>query len=321
MIDSINDFLIKDLNKEYQDIAFVTMCFNIKDSKENDINLSLDGGDRHLKREYVDFYVKSVEKLCAKFKDIVVFCDKECADNLYAPNAKVIVMKLEELPLYNKLYTLQQLFQNTAERVRYTKNINLHKKASAHQYLDRALYAVLVLSKWYFMARAAELKYVKQKYLCWLDAGMGNKSKMHWEGWNGQISMYPKKGKVRCLVSKGDNINQTIQDLNNTSLNDAIYIRRPRTLSKRYLLSLIGREVGPVPQNCAISFMMHAEDSIIFSNRFDEYLIRIINMGLICFEQGIITIMIKEHPDWFEVVFSYGEDLQYLFNGDSIDLQ
>ena len=132
----INQNLTTDLNKSFDNITFVTVLFNIRDSKERGTNLSSSGGDRQLKRGYTDYYVKSLEMLCRKFKDMFVFCDKECADNLYAPNAKVIVMKLEDLPMYGKLERLKELFKNTAEGIKYRRNIHLHSVTSDKKYSD-----------------------------------------------------------------------------------------------------------------------------------------------------------------------------------------
>lgn len=105
----INQNLTTDLNKSFDNITFVP-CFLISETAKSVGQISaVQGGDRHLKRGYIDYYLKSLEMLCRKFKDMDVFCDKECADNLYAPNEKVIVMKLEDLPMYGKLERLKEL--------------------------------------------------------------------------------------------------------------------------------------------------------------------------------------------------------------------
>lgn len=42
--------------------------------------------------------------------------------------------------------------------------------------------------------------------------------------------------------------------------------------------------------------------------------------NLICYEQGILTLMLAEHPEWFEIVFCDGKEMQMIFNGSHAEI-
>ncbi|SEP94835.1 WlaTC/HtrL family glycosyltransferase [Butyrivibrio sp. TB] len=314
----MNNYLTSDLNKSYKNITFVTMLFNLVDSKESKYHFSSKGEDRHLEKDYIGYYVKSLEKICDKFKDIIVFCDKECADNLKAPNARVIVMKLEELPLYSEIEQIRKLFKLTAERMKFSQNVHVNKKATEEQYWDRALYSIVVLSKQHILTRAAKLNGVDTEYLCWIDAGLlTDDHQKFWDGWNGKIEKVPQDGRVRFVCSSNKDLISTVKDIQRTRLEDAVYCRRPISFSIRYFLSLIGREIGPVPQILGgVEFIQKSacED---FEKKYNKYLKRIMSTGLICYEQGILTLMFSEHPEWFEVVLGNNREMDMIFNSNS----
>ncbi len=317
----MNKILTTDLDKSYDDITFVTMCFNIRNSKEGHVNLNKNGNDRHIKREYIDFYVKNLEKLCAKFKDVVIYCDKECADNLNAPNAKLVVMKLAELPLYQKLSELKNLFQNMGQTIHQRRNMMFHLKGSELVYQNRALYASIVLSKVHILTLASKNKDVRSKYLCWLDAGLLGHQARLFDEWDGKITKYPHNGKIKVICSRNNDIKSTIYDIRHTKLRDSVFCRRPLSFSYRTFMSLLGREICNVNQMSAAVLFIEKKLQGSLESLYNEYLKRIMNEKLICFEQGIFTLMIAEHPGLFEVVLANGSEfIQAFFNGECYSL-
>lgn len=311
-----NIYTYTDLNKTYKDITFVTMLFNITDSQEKHEILSTDGNAHHLKRVYKDYYIDSLEKLCSKFENIVVFCDKECADNLDTPNAKVMITSIDELPYYQQFCKLKDLFSQLPNRVFYKKNINADIEGTESNFHDRALYASVVLSKQHIMSKAAEL--ISTEYLCWLDAGLFAKDHLYlWDGWDGNITATPEDSKIRIICSRNPILKQTLQDIRATTLKDAVFCRRPFTISFRWLCALFGREIGPVPQVSGAYQLMKKTECVRFEQLYNEYVQRIMDRNLICYEQGVLTLMLKENPDLFDVVYSGRNMITAGFNGVS----
>ncbi len=312
--------LSPDDKREYEDLTFVTMLFNMRDSKEGHINLSGDGGDRHLERTYADFYVSSLQKLCDRYKNIVVFCDRECADILNATDAKIMVMRLDELPIFQEFDKLMGLFRRMGESVRQWPNMHVPLRGTDSNYADRALYASIVLSKIHILSLAAEIPEVQSKYLCWIDAGLES-NQFYWKDCDDSKMIYPDEGRVRVCCSSNLNLGQTIYDIRHTSAKDAALCRRPLSISYRTLMALIGREIGPVPQVWGGVLSLETSQCKQFEEKYNKYLRHIVEQGFICYEQGVLTLMLSEHPGWFDVVFTDYNEMKQFFGANAMQLE
>ncbi|MDR3181869.1 MAG: capsular polysaccharide synthesis protein [Planctomycetaceae bacterium] len=149
------------------DITFCTMLFNMSDK----VLKAARGNDR----DFRNFYLASLKHLILTFKKFAIWCDQETADflteNDLADKVKMRVMKIEELPSWNKktLYTqfINELRSGAHKNGMYFAGGRTAENLFPWLAINRAKLDVI---KW-----AAENDFYDSAYFYWLDCG----------GWNG----------------------------------------------------------------------------------------------------------------------------------------
>ena len=162
----------------FEPITFVTMCFNLGGV----IQLFKDDGQR---RNYQDFYIKSLKGLCGCADNLVVFCDDECAqmlNDINDANIELVVLALEELELWKEIANYRGIFKRMAKKIEWRQRIpsffpevikNGCIVKPGLEY-ENAVYTVLNQTKPNLIKKAMKKNPFKTGYFYWIDAGMMN---------------------------------------------------------------------------------------------------------------------------------------------------
>lgn len=201
------------LKNVFAPITFVSMCFNM-----NMKDLAKVKRDEK-RKNYIEYYVKSMLKICRGFDNIVLYCDEECANYLrpYIRNENlhvdVIEMTLEDLQKW-KEYRRYALIIREMKAIAKKKNWSfpgapLHRgypgswlRADLDEEIQ-ARYMALVLSKVGLLYQTAKSNPYNTRYFYWIDSGLANSAKTHcWDNWNGCIVHKPKGIRMSIIMKR-----------------------------------------------------------------------------------------------------------------------
>lgn len=192
-----------DETETFDEISIVTMCFNMGMEALSSVK-----GDKRC--NYYEYYIKSVINMCRQFRNVIVFCDKECSSYLLHEigdlNFFIIEMefnKLEKMMYYEQykntyLVMKKRLLdkEKMSLRKKYTYSPIVKKEASAESI---AKYTVLNHSKTDLMYKASLVNPFNTNYFYWLDGGcLQTKYEMFWKQWDGKIMHQPEG--IRCAL-------------------------------------------------------------------------------------------------------------------------
>ena len=251
----------KKLKKEYNDITFCSMLFNLKSKKIDKI--------KKADRTFEKFYLESLSKLSKNYKNLVMWVDEETQAFIESKNLniKTRVMKFEELPYYKN-------------RNKYLNFLKEMKKCSFNQgYLlndiepeDVVDYLILVLSKIDVVKWARDNDFYNAKYFYWIDAGTNNRIyQRFWCDFEGTITSQPKTGKF-AFMTNFKKIYKSIIDI--SSWEDIALIKAPFEIP-------------------ASMFMLNKNIVDTFYSEYKSALLFLEGKRFITTEQGIFSTMLK----------------------------
>lgn len=290
----MNEYLETDLHKEYDNISFCTMCFNIGMERVSSVH----NHDRQ-EKSYIDYYVMSLIKLCRKFKNMIIFCDKECADILTKNKVDAFIyqMKLENLEKYTLLQKYTEIYRRMKRywKLYIRESSIVRKTVSAY---DNALYTIINQSKIDLMFKACQINPANSKTMIWIDAGCCQERYSNiWGGWDGKIT--ERTAKMRCTVHTCGS--QKIID---------------KSIIKKWNLKNIIYNFKE-EQMAANIFMADILFFPIFYKKYNALIEKLISKNLTTSEQSIITWMIHEDTSLFDIIVStegYGNVMQKICN-------
>ncbi len=194
------------------DTTFVTMSFDIGMIRP------IAGYSRSKETNYKDYYVKSLISLAKCIRNLIVFCDHECAVELYnSIKEQQNHIKIYEMEVID-LYPMRFLDKNRAamrhmakevirrEKMHYPKQIRMSCVVNPKYIEEGTIYNTLVQAKPYLMAKAAKENPFNSEYFYWIDAGILNDRyafvRENWDSENIRILHKPKGIRFSLHISK-----------------------------------------------------------------------------------------------------------------------
>lgn len=289
-----------------KDITFCTMLFKLP--QQGDLG-AIKGGNRN----FEEFYLSSLKKLCETFGRIALWCDKETADYLkkagLSEKINMRVMKIQDLPHWGERDDCRKILYKMKKYVGFF----LHKK-SPEMWVD---YLPLTWAKPAIIDWAAKHNKFKSDYFMWVDAGAFSPKYANssmWDNWNGKILAKPERVKMTIAVTLGKShprfVPKFLYNLYKFLFVKPIQPANTDNLVKQNIIdiAMINADYDVpggcfmVPQNLAHNFWISFETARKIMKKH----------GLVCVEQGIFQAMMKfDTNDMFELKYIKGYDGLY----------
>ena len=180
-------------NDKRKDITFCTMLFKMPQQEKL-------AAIKHGTRNFEDFYLKSLKKLCDSLPRIAIWCDAETAEYLNknvegaADKINMHVMKISDLPHWNERESCRAIMYKMKKYVGFF----LHHR-SPEMWVD---YLPLMWAKPAIIDWAATNNKFNSDYFMWFDAGALSPryaNSRQWDGWTGRIAAKPKRVHVHIM--------------------------------------------------------------------------------------------------------------------------
>lgn len=284
-----------------KDLTICTMLFKLPGQQ----NLSaIKGGNRN----FEEFYLSSLKKLCETFNHVALWCDKETADYLkkagLSEKINMRVMKISDLPHWNEREDCRKILYTMKKYVGFF----LHKK-SPEQWVD---YLPLTWAKPAIIDWAAKHNKFKSDYFMWMDAGALSPKYANsamWDNWGGHIVAKPKRVRMTIAVTLGKShprfVPRFMYDLYKFLFVKPIQPATADRLANQNMIDIAMVNADyDVP---AGSFMVPKEKANDFWCAFERARKIMKKHNLVCVEQGIFQIMMKfDTEDMFELKYIHG---------------
>lgn len=284
-----------------KDITFCTMLFKMP--QQGDL-AAIKGGDRN----FEEFYLSSLKKLCDIFGKIALWCDEETAKYLkkagVTDKVNMRVMKLQDLPHWKERESCRNIMYKMKKYVGFF----LHHR-SPEIWVD---YLPLTWTKPAIIDWAAKNNKFNSDYFIWIDAGALNKKYQDlglWENWTGYILAKPKRVRMAISVTLGKTRPQFIPrfmyNLYRKIFVKPIQLADSKNLAKQNIIdiAMINADYDVpggsfiVPKNMANDFYTAFEWTRKILKKHD----------LVCVEQGVFQAMMKfDTEDMFELKYIKG---------------
>ena len=268
--------------------TFCTMLFNLRKEGLNKLKGS--------KRDFEDFYLKSLDKVIRRHKNVSLFCDIETANFLkrqgLSPNMKI--MDFTMLPLYK---SRDKYLQYLEEMKRHSLNEGyLLCNVVPDEIVD---YIILVLSKLEVLKWAKDNNVYNSNYFYWIDAGTYNDTYLRcWRNWDGFFDLNSKNFKCTFL-SRYNKIYTSLFKI--PTYEDIALIKAPFEISAAFWY---------IPKTKVDEFYSEYHAALSFLD----------SMRLITTEQGVFSTMLKmgsQHMFDFALSYNYIECMNLVSKANS----
>lgn len=275
--------MLQKMQKSFEPITIVTMCFNMGMDKLEKVKKQNRGG-------YYEYYVQSTIKLCQLFPNIILFCDQECAEYVEQKklkNVRIIIMSLNDLEKmkdykrYIEAYqNMKKIMKQNAKSIFKSRRVSciVGERATAE---DIALYTVLNCSKIDLLNNAFDLNIFNTRYFYWLDAGCAQEKYNHfWNEWTGTIMHKPER-EIRCAFEKG----------------------KRNALRLRIFWTKYNVAFCFWPSNQVAAGFIGMDGYLLsgIKKEFDLTIEKFLKQRLMTSEQGILSYMLKKKPKLFDI--------------------
>lgn len=289
-----------------KDLTICTMCFKMPQQG----NLAaIKGGNRN----FEEFYLASLKKLCETFNHVALWCDKET--EVYLKNAGLAnkvnmhVMKLQDLPHWKERESARAIMYKMKKYVGYF----LHHR-SPELWVD---YLPLMWAKPAIIDWAAKNNKFKSDYFMWMDAGALSPrylSSELWNNWTGHIVAKPKRVRMTIAVTLGKSrphfVPRFVYDLCKFLFVKPIQPANSANLAKQNIRDIAMTNADyDVPGGC---FIVPQKKATEFYNAFERTRKIMKKHNLVCVDQGLFQAMMKfDTEDMFELKYIKGYDGLY----------
>ena len=289
-----------------KDITFCTMLFKMP--QQNDL-AKIKGENRN----FEEFYLKALKKLCETFNNIALWCDAETAEYLkkagLSTKINMRVMKLQDLPHWGERESNRKILYKMKKYVGYF----LHHR-SPECWVD---YLPLMHAKPAVIDWAAKHNKFKSDFFIWMDAGAMSpryQTSCVWNNWTGHISAKPKRVKMTIAITLGKSrphfVPRFVYDFWKFLFVKPIQNANEKNLSKQSLVDIAMTNADyDVPGGC---FMVPVKMAHDFYNAFERTRKIMKKHDLVCVDQGIFQAMMKlDTENMFELKYIKGYDGLY----------
>ena len=293
-------------DKKRKDITVCTMLFKMPQQAHL---AKIKGGNRN----FEEFYLKSLKKLCETFNNVALWCDKETAQYLtnagFADKVNMHVMSLSDLPHWDEREKCQKIMYKMKKYVGYF----LHHR-SPECWVD---YLPLMWAKPAIIDWAAGHNKFKSDYFVWMDAGAFSPSYINselWNNWTGHILAKPKRVRITIAVTLGKSrphfVPRFVYDLYKFLFGKPVQPATVENLAKQNLRDIAMTNADyDVPGGC---FMVPVKMAHDFHNAFERTLKIMQRHELVCVDQGVFQAMMKfDTESMFELKYIKGYDGLY----------
>lgn len=288
-------------NRNRKDITFCTMLFKIP--KQN--KLSAIKGEN---RNFEDFYLISLKKLCDTFNNVALWCDEETEkyliDNGLKNKIHMRVMKIQDLPHWDERESCRKIMYKMKKYVGFF----LHHR-SPEDWVD---YLPLMWAKPAIIDWAARNNKFDSDYFMWIDAGALSpryENSSLWDSWNGNIMAKPKRVRMTIAVTLGKSrphfVPRFLYNFYKFLFVKPIKQADADNLAKQNLVDIAMTNADyDVPGGC---FMVPNTMTHVFYSEFERTRKIMKKHGLVCVDQGIFQAMMKFDIDnMFELKYIVG---------------
>ena len=297
-----------------KDITFCTMLFRMPTQ-----NLAaIKGGNRN----FEEFYLASLKRLCETFNHVSLWCDAETANYLNKAGFKnkihMKIMKLQDLPHWSERESCRKIMYKMKKYVGYF----LHHR-SPELWVD---YLPLMWAKPAIIDWAAKNNKFKSDYFMWIDAGAFSPRYANsnlWNNWNGHIVARPKRVRMTIAITLGKSrphfVPRFVYDLCKWLFVKPIEPANSHNLAKQNLRDIAMTNADyDVPGGC---FMVPKNKAHDFYQAFERVRKIMKKHDLCCVDQGIFQAMMKfDVDDLFELKYIKGyKSLYALVTGKVYD--
>lgn len=293
---------IKPLEKTFAPITVVSMCFNMGMK-------SLSSVKEDQRTNYKEYYVKSADKLCELFSNVILFCDEECASyiKLRHPKVYTVVMKFDDLPKMGYYDEWCLIFERMINHVKFNKKMKCpikHRRNSAILHGEAgaiAKYTVLNNSKIDLMLEAKKQNPYKTEYFYWFDCGclLRDDTAGIWDKWDGTIMHRPEGFRCALAMEKWNWFQM-------------------KFLWTRHNLAYVWPPANQISGAC-----LGCKGDLLdeFQKLYDQTIESYMKKGLMSSEQSIIPYMIKKYTKLFDIpknTFGYKQVFYEVANGEKL---
>lgn len=284
-----------------QDITVCTMLFKMP--QQGDL-AAIKGGDRN----FEDFYLSSLKKLCETFDKIALWCDQETAEYLkkagLSDKINMRVMKLSDLPHWNEREDNRHILYKMKKHVGFF----LHHR-SPEIWVD---YLPLTWAKPAIIDWAVSNNKFNSDYFLWMDAGAFSPKyagSAMWDNWKGTIAAKPKRIRMTIAVTLGKTrpnfVPRFIYNLYRKLFVKPIQPANSQNLAKQNIIDIAMTNADyDVPAGC---FMVPKGLAHNFWQFFEQTRKILKKHELVCVEQGVFQAMMKyDTENMFELKYIYG---------------
>ena len=293
-------------DKKRNDITFCTMLFKLPQQDNLRAIKCVD-------RNFENFYLSSLKKLCETFNNVALWCDEETANYLIKAGFKnrinMRVMKIQELPYWNERESCRKIMYKMKKYVGFF----LHHK-SPEIWVD---YLPLMWTKPAIIDWAAKHNKFNSDYFMWIDAGAFSpryeNSKL-WDNWQGHIYAKPKRVRMTIAITLGKSrphfVPRCLYNLYKFIFVKPILPADSYNLVKQNMvdIAMINADYD-VPGG---SFIVPKSKASVFFKAFERTRKIMKKHDLVCVEQGIFQAMMKfDTEDMFELKYIKGYEGLY----------
>lgn len=293
-------------DKKRKDLTICTMCFKMPEQG----NLAqIKGGNRN----FEEFYLSSLKKLCETFDNVALWCDTETAAYLkhagLANKVNMRVMKLSDLPHWGERKDCRDIMYRMKKYVGYF----LHHR-SPECWVD---YLPLMWAKPAIIDWAAKHNKFKSDYFMWMDAGALSPRYANsglWNNWTGKIQAKPKRVRMTIAVTLGKSrphfVPRFLYNFYKFLFVKPIQPANAERLAKQNIrdIAMVNADYD-VPGGC---FVVPAKMAGDFWNAFERTRKIMKKHDLVCVDQGLFQAMMKFDVDnMFELKYIRGYDSLY----------
>lgn len=289
-----------------KDLTICTMLFKMP---QQDELAAVKGGNRN----FEEFYLSSLKKLCETFDNVALWCDMEVAEYLKKAGLdkkiNMRVMKLTDLPHWAQRDDCRKIMYKMKKYIGFF----LHKK-SPEMWVN---YLPLMWAKPAIIDWAAKHNKFKSDYFMWMDAGALSpvyaNSKM-WDDWTGCISAKPKRVRMTIAVTLGKShprfVPRFMYDFYKFLFVKPIQPANAERLAKQNIIDIAMVNADyDVPGGCFIVPQNLAHDFWVAFERTRKIMKK---HNLVCVDQGIFQAMMKfDTEDIFELKHIKGYEKLY----------
>lgn len=229
--------------------------------------------------------------MCKLFKNIILFCDEECAEYIRQKefdNVRIVVMNFNSLDKISDMERYEKAFTRMRKHLAFNRKIHLPFKRRHTSCIvndvasikELSKFTVLYCSKIDLMVKAYSMNPYGTDYFYWLDGGcVQDKYSQLWREWDGTI-MHKPQG-FRC----------------------ALDMARWSMFHVKFMWTMYNIAYCFPPGNQIAAGFMGCRGSLlpIIKDEFDLTITKFLQRGLMSSEQSILTYMIKKRMDLFDI--------------------